>query len=118
MLIDDNRIVVDLLQTLLEIEGFVVIDNPINGDILAAILQEKPAVILMDVFLNVSSEHEKDGLVLLQNIRAHPDLADVKVVMSSGIDFSEESRRYSADGFIHKPYMPEDLIRLIYQVLE
>jgi len=116
MLVDDNAIVVDLLKTLLEMEGFEIVVNP-RGDILNAIRMEQPGLILMDVYLKDDDGEDVDGFQFLAAIREQSDLRDIKVIMSSGADFKAESKARGADGFILKPYMPDDLVDLIKHVL-
>ena len=41
------------------------------------------------------------------------DLADVRVVMTSGLNVQEECLRRGANAFLLKPFMPDDLIRLL-----
>jgi DNA-binding response OmpR family regulator len=38
--------------------------------------------------------------------------------MSSGMDYGEKSLELGADGFILKPYIPDDLVALIKKNLE
>jgi len=118
MLIDDDSVVVDLLRTLLKMEGYEVItDNKFN-QIIDTICHENPDVILMDIYLNASRNSEDpDGLNILKGIRNESQLLDTKVIMTSGIDFELQSKELGADAFLHKPYMPEDLIRIIDQLL-
>jgi len=117
MLIDDDVVMVDLLETLLKMEGFDVITQSIGEDIVQSIQTLKPDVILMDVYLKTSQGNGEDGLILLAQIREIPDLSKTKVILSSGINFRIESKEGGADGFLHKPYMPEELIDMIKQVL-
>ena len=113
LLIDDNMNVIDLLSTLLEMEGYEVVVHPLGEDFLGIIRQEKPDVILMDVYLDAYCENGDDGFELLRQIRQQESMQNTRVIMSSGIDFRIESENLGADGFIHKPYMPEELIGLI-----
>lgn len=116
MLIDDNEVVVNLLKTLLEMEGFEIITNP-PGDLLEAIQHAEPDLILMDVHLKDDAGREIDGFQFLDAIRQDSDLTNTKIIMSSGIDFKAESKKRNANSFILKPYMPDDLIQLINRVL-
>jgi CheY-like chemotaxis protein len=113
MLIDDDIVVVDLLATLLTMEGFDVVSQSVEEEIIPSIQKHKPDVILMDVYLNTSQFDGEDGLILLSQIRRNPDISNTRVIMCSGIDFDEESQTAGADGFLLKPYMPEELIKLI-----
>jgi len=107
LLAEDDDTMVSLLKTLLGMEGFQVatlMDQ--RGDPLETIRREKPDVILMDIFLG-----DRNGLEILRQIRQSPDLKSTRVLVTSGIDRSEECLSAGADGFLLKPFMPEDLIR-------
>ncbi|MBN2551037.1 MAG: response regulator [Anaerolineales bacterium] len=108
LLIEDDKTMLTLLQTLLSFEGFEAL-LPKNDDSLEAMLsfiqQEKPALVLCDVHLR-----QLNGFDLLRLIKGSPDLAEVQVLMSSGMDFRENCVQEGADGFILKPYMPDELI--------
>jgi DNA-binding response OmpR family regulator len=110
MLIEDDATMLGLLKILLEMEGFSVAnpqeDHP--DQIIETIRQEKPALILMDVHLR-----GMNGFDLLRKIQEEPDFKDMKVLMSSGIDFHDDCEKAGADGFILKPYMPDQLIQRI-----
>lgn len=111
MLIEDDITMRDLLKTLLELEGFEVAINDKDVPILQYIRQEKPDLILLDVHLRGKTTRDNNGFDILKRIREDPELKDVKVVMSSGIDVSDKCKMAGADGFILKPYMPDDLIK-------
>ncbi len=114
LLIEDDGNMLCLLQTLLEFEGFQVIqynDGTIEG-ILTAMQLEMPSLALIDVNLP-----HVNGLNLLKRIRQDSSLKGMHVLMSSGMDYSSECLQEGADDFILKPYMPDDLIRTIQQAL-
>lgn len=117
MLVEDNHIMMELLRTLFEIEGFKVISLATGKDILIKIRHDKPDIVLLDVHLKDDSGKEISGFDLLRQIRQDAGVKDAKIIMSSGIDFRDKSVQEGADGFIHKPYMPNDLINLIKQTM-
>ncbi|MBC8504630.1 MAG: response regulator [Anaerolineales bacterium] len=117
MLIDDDFIVLDLLKTLLEMEGHEIFTFSWDEDIVESVQKNQPDVVLMDIYLRTSPGGDKEGLKFLAQIRDIPDLAETKVIMTSGIDLHVESKQAGADGFLHKPYMPEELINLLKQIL-
>jgi FixJ family two-component response regulator len=45
-------------------------------------------------------------------------LDEVKVLIASGVDMTKRSNQEGADGFILKPFMPDELIREIQKTLE
>jgi len=109
LLADDDFTMVALLKTLLGMEGYQVatlLDK--TGNILENIRQEKPDVLLIDIFLG-----NRNGLDVVREIRETPDLKELKIVMVSGIDKSEECLAAGANAFLLKPYMPEDLFNLL-----
>ena len=117
MLVEDDRTMIRLLQTLFEIEGFEVIPLAAGADILESIRQNNPDIILLDVHLKDPHGKEINGFDLLGLIRQDPELKDAKVLMSSGIDFRDKSIQEGADGFLLKPYMPDELINLTKQTI-
>ncbi|RME05811.1 MAG: response regulator [Anaerolineae bacterium] len=117
MLIDDSPSMLDVLSTLLSLEGFEVSQHPLSGDLLEPIRQQQPDALLLDVHLKSPEGREIDGLELLKQLRADPRLAHIKVVLSSGLDYRREGDAQGADAFVHKPYMPDTLIQTLKQVL-
>ncbi len=108
MLAEDDATMLSLLKTLLKLEGFEVVALSPDADVPAAVRNEPPDVLLLDVHLLHQS-----GLHILQALRAAPDTAGVRVVMSSGANVKEECMTSGANGFLLKPYMPEDLIMML-----
>ena len=114
-LIEDDAVMLSLLQTLLEYEGFETVQLDGMGkvnDIVEILHQAGPDLILMDVHLR-----QINGLDLLRELRKDPSLQAVKVLVSSGMELSSESSIEGADGFILKPYMPDDLVAIIREAL-
>jgi two-component system, OmpR family, KDP operon response regulator KdpE len=109
LLADDDYTMVSLLKTLLGMEGYQVttlLDK--TGDILENIRKEKPDILLIDIFLG-----DRNGLDLVTVIRQEPDLAGLKIIMASGIDKHDACLTAGADGFLLKPYMPDDLFKML-----
>jgi DNA-binding response OmpR family regulator len=118
MLIEDDYTMLSLLITFLEVEGYEVVqvnsgENAYKAEnVLNILRRESPSLALMDVNLKYAN-----GLELLRSVRDAPDLNDVKVLMSSGMDFTYQSMQDGADGFILKPYMPDELKARIQDIL-
>ncbi len=116
LLIEDDATMINLLATLLKMEGFEIakITNEASvEDLLQTVRQEKPDIALMDVHL-----HQVSGYDLLRAMRKDKDLRSIRVVMSSGMEVRREAMLAGANDFILKPYMPDDLIRLIRKTIE
>ena len=113
LLAEDDSTMVSLLTTLMKMEGFEVIALAANADVPNAIRAQNPDVVLLDVHLSHQS-----GLEILDAIRNSSDINKVRVVMSSGANVKEECLKHGANGFLLKPYMPDDLITMLKQSLK
>ncbi len=112
MIVEDDRTMNALLKTLLELDGFAVVLAPYGELVLSTALAERPDAVLMDVHIA-----DADGMDLLRQIRLHPQLARLPVIMSSGMDMEHECRQFGADAFILKPYPPEQLSNTLKKVI-
>lgn len=108
LLAEDDATMVSLLKTLLKMEGYDVVALDVNSDVAAAVQSEKPHALFMDVHLGGQS-----GMKILQKIRKNRENADVRIIMTSGLNVRDECIRGGADAFLLKPFMPDDLIRAL-----
>lgn len=108
LVVDDDQIMVSLLHTLLQLDGFEVLGGNPNEPILEAARATRPDLILMDVFLRGT-----DGLDLLTQLKSDPALAGTPVIMCSGMDVSEQCTTRGAQAFLLKPYSPDYLLNTI-----
>jgi DNA-binding response OmpR family regulator len=109
LLIEDDPTMRSLLKTLLTLEGFQVDSfESMEKDIIQSIQNEKPDVLIMDIRLRTHN-----GIDITRSIRLHPDLNDLKIIITSGMYQSAESLSAGANFFLLKPYMPDELIRIL-----
>jgi DNA-binding response OmpR family regulator len=109
LLADDDRTMVTLLKTLLGMEGYEVVTLlDMDGDLLGNIRSSKPDILIIDIYLG-----KKNGLDIVRQIRNAPDLKDVRIIMVSGIDKTDECLAAGANNFLQKPYMPNELFDLL-----
>ena len=111
MLIEDDPSMVSLLAMLLNLEGFLV-KTPTNhkmDDLLSDIVKERPNLALVDVNLQTGS-----GLDIVREIRQEPEIMNTRILMYSGLNLRKECLQAGADGFIQKPFIPDELIKLIH----
>jgi two-component system phosphate regulon response regulator PhoB len=107
MLVEDDPSMRNLLKILLELEGFQIVlcaDTRKNA-VMETLFKELPDAILMDVNLSGAN-----GLDILGVIRQQPEVSATRILMCSGLDLHYECMNAGADGFLLKPYMPDDLI--------
>ncbi|HET6595042.1 MAG TPA: response regulator [Anaerolineales bacterium] len=110
LLAEDDKTMVSLLQTLLNLEGFEVLALDVDSDVTAVVQREKPHALFMDVHLGGQS-----GMEILDTIRKRKELSDVRIVMTSGFNVKEECINRGANAFLLKPFMPDDLIKVLKQ---
>jgi CheY-like chemotaxis protein len=108
LLAEDDATMVSLLKTLLKMEGYDVVALDVDSDVAAAVQHEKPHALFMDVHLGGQS-----GMKILQKIRKNRENADVRIIMTSGLNMKDECIRGGANAFLLKPFMPDDLIRAL-----
>ena len=115
LLVEDDTTMLSLLQTLLRMEGFEVAlaSEDELEKIISEIQQEKPTLAMIDVHLRHIS-----GLEILKRIRQDAELKGICVLMSSGMDVGDKCLEEGADGFILKPYMPDELIKKIHKIVD
>jgi CheY-like chemotaxis protein len=110
MLAEDDLTMVMLLKTLLGMEGYQVVALSIDDDVFEAVRNDRPDVLLMDVHLP-----HANGLDVLDQLRDDDETKDLKVVMTSGLNLALECMHHGADDFLLKPYMPDDLLKILKQ---
>jgi DNA-binding response OmpR family regulator len=115
LLVEDDRTMLSLLNTLLRFEGFDAVPLEHQEDlntVMSFVRQENPALIILDINLRRFS-----GFDLLRLLKADPALKGIRVIMASGIDLRERCLGEGADSFILKPFMFDELIREIQRIL-
>ncbi len=112
LLAEDDFTMVSLLKTLLKMEGYEVIALSADEDVIQAVHKVTPDILLMDVHL-----FSQSGLDILDELRKDPATSSIRIVMSSGASVKEECLHRGANGFLMKPYMPDDLFKLLREVL-
>lgn len=113
MVLEHEEILYDLLRELLGFEGYEVVKPASLDQLVEAMRQVKPDGVILDVNLNGVS-----GLDLLDQIRNDKSLKDVYVLATSGMDYAQEARQRGADDFIMKPYMPDELLKLLQEKIQ
>ena len=105
LLAEDDQTMVALLKTLLKMEGYEVAALDADADIVQTALAANPDILLMDVHLL-----HLNGIDELKKLRAAPGGRSMRVLMTSGLDFKDQCLANGANGFIQKPFMPDDLL--------
>ncbi len=113
MLAEDDMTMVTLLKTLLGMEGYQVVALSVeDDDVYEAVRKDRPDVLLLDVHLP-----HVNGLDILDRVRGDEETKDQKVVMTSGLNLELECKNHGANDFLLKPYMPDDLLKILQRNL-
>lgn len=113
MIVDDDRLTVSLLKTLLELDDFEVVSVPDGNSAYQKALTEKPDAFLVDFHLADGS-----GSDFIEKIRAVKEFTTTPIVMASGLNREEEARTAGADRFMIKPFDPGDLVTILNKLLD
>ena len=115
IIVDDDRETREMLQVLLELEGYEV-KLAANGLRLISTLHvDKPDLILLDVMMSWI-----DGFELCQAIKKNPEFRDIPVFFISGRTAPEDVERGFAAGchdYFPKPIDGERLVHRIREVI-
>jgi len=113
LIVDDERTTVKLLQTLLEMDGFEIL-NAARGQEALEVAQNTPP----DAFLIDYRLVDMTGLELVKTLRSHPTFAQTPIVMASGLDMEEQALAVGANLFLIKPFEPNKLADIFYDLLK
>jgi len=111
---DDTDQIRQLIRLNLELEGYEVVearDGEEALDILGDPSQPLPNVITVDALMP-----RRDGWWTVSMIRADPRLAHIPIVMvtaSVQTHHRAQAEQAAVDGFVSKPFEPDDLLALI-----
>jgi CheY-like chemotaxis protein len=100
MIVDDDRITVSLLSTLLELDGFTVVNVARGMQVVEKALAEnpKPDIFMLDYNLNDTS-----GVEVIRRLRATPEFVKTPIVVASGMNVETEVFKAGANAFMVKP---------------
>lgn len=112
LIVDDSQVFIDLLTYALEDAGFTELTIAKDGkEGLDAASKENFDLILADIHMP-----KMDGIEMISNIRKLPNYAKKPILVLS-TEFSEEfkakGRASGANGWITKPFIPNQLIKAV-----
>lgn len=113
LVVDDDADFRSGLRMALEMKGYQVEEAEDGEKALAALAEKPPLLVLLDLQMPVMNGRE-----MLQRMRASPELKDVPVVIISGFGFEWEAELMGAQGFVGKPFEPEELQKTIAGLLK
>jgi len=115
LIVDDDERLREFVRVNLEMEGYSVVEAADAEAGLAALDEEPPDLILLDVMMP-----EVDGWEMLRRVQERHGVGSIPVIMFSGKVEEEDLRNAAsrgAQGFIGKPFNPQQLIESTKQLL-
>lgn len=115
LIADDEPNIVVSLEYLMKREGYAVSVARDGTAALAAIREQRPDLVLLDVMMPGPS-----GFEVCQEVRADPSLAGVKILMLSAkgreTDIAK-GRALGADAYLTKPFATRELVARVRELL-
>lgn len=115
LVVDDDRMVTELLATTLEVDGFDVDVAHDGTEALRRVTESPPDLLICDVRMP-----DVDGRQVVRTIRSTPAVAELPIILCSAEDDDASqwrSWRSGADSFVAKPFSPDRLVAEVIRVL-
>ena len=106
LVVDDNPAILDSLQVILQEAGYKVISDSSGQAIQKKIAEQKPVLILLDIWLP-----RANGGEIARQLKSNPKTRDIPIILLSAIPNAEKiARETTADDFLPKPFEMDDVI--------
>ncbi|MCT4354408.1 response regulator [Streptomyces sp. Je 1-79] len=114
LVVDDNRVIRQLIRVNLELEGFEVVTAADGAECLDVVHQVRPDVVTLDVVMP-----RLDGLRTAERLRSDPRTSHLPVAIVSGCTQHEMDSGVAVgvDAFLAKPFEPAELVRVVRQLM-
>lgn len=110
---DDDQGILDVLQMLLETEGFTVFTEINSTNLIKQIQSNAPDLVLLDLWMPLLS-----GDQVLKSIRTTEGIKNLPViVLSASVDGNDIASDAGANDFVAKPFDLDDIILKINKLL-
>lgn len=109
LVVEDNTDILNLLNTTLTFKGYRVVTARNGNEALAAIEEERPAVIVTDILMP-----QMDGFSLVHHLRINPNTRDIPIIFLSATYVTPEDKSFAMTlgviQFIEKPVDFEEFL--------
>jgi DNA-binding response OmpR family regulator len=116
LVVEDDPVILDLLTTNFELEGFEVARAVDGVEGLQMARMEHPNAVVADIMMPRMS-----GLELLEALKSDPETSTIPVVFVSAKAQADDIRAgidAGADDYVTKPFDPGDLVELITKLTD
>ncbi|MFE9664327.1 MULTISPECIES: response regulator [unclassified Streptomyces] len=114
LVVDDNKVIRQLIRVNLELEGFEVVTAADGAECLDIVHEVRPDVITLDVVMP-----RLDGLRTAGRLRADPRTAQLPIMIVSACTPHEveSGLDVGVDAFLSKPFEPGELVGIVRSLL-
>ncbi|MFI0984558.1 response regulator [Streptomyces exfoliatus] len=115
LVVDDNKVIRQLIRVNLELEGFEVVTAADGAECLDVVHRVRPDVVTLDVVMP-----RLDGIKTAERLRADPRTSHLPVAIISACGEHEVAgvAGSGADAFLAKPFEPAELVRVVHQLMQ
>jgi CheY-like chemotaxis protein len=110
LVVDDNKVIRQLIRVNLELEGFEVVTAADGAECLDVVQRARPDVVTLDVVMP-----RLDGIRTAARLRADPRTRHIGIAIISACSQVEVERgaAVGVDAFLAKPFEPAELVSLV-----
>lgn len=110
LVVDDNKVIRQLIRVNLELEGFEVVTAADGAECLDVVHHVRPDVVTLDVVMP-----RLNGLHTAVRLRSDPRTWDIPIAIVSACTQGEVDNGESVgvDAFLAKPFEPAELVRIV-----
>lgn len=110
LVVDDNKVIRQLIRVNLELEGFEVVTAADGAECLDVVHHVRPDVVTLDVVMP-----RLNGLHTAARLRSDPRTWDIPIAIVSACTQAEVDNGESVgvDAFLAKPFEPAELVRTV-----
>lgn len=113
MICDDDRGILDVLEMILEPEGFEVKTEIDSTRLIDRVKAEEPALLLLDLWMPALS-----GYDIIRSVRKDRTIGKLPIiVLSASRNEMDIALETGADRFMAKPFDIEDIVLLVNEVM-
>ncbi len=110
-IVDDDIAILEVLKIILEDNGYNVVSISNGGDVQKRIQNEKPSLILLDIWIS-----GYDGRDIAQSLKRNLETADIPIiVVSAHNDTKRIAKEAGADDFLAKPFDMHELTTMVHK---
>jgi CheY-like chemotaxis protein len=115
LVVDDNKVIRQLIRVNLELEGFEVVTAADGAECLDVVRRARPDVVTLDVVMP-----RLDGIGVAARLRGNPWTRDVRIAVVSACTQADVERgaAVGVDAFLEKPFEPGELVAVVRRLME